>query len=82
MNQWTPSTVLIVGGVAVIGAWYLKNKAVETVKDAGQAVNPVNPDNIFNRGAQSIWDQFTDGKGTIGTDIYDWIHGSDELKGD
>ena len=77
MNQWTPSTVLIVGGVAVLGAWYLKNKAVETVKDAGQAVNPLNPDNIFNRGAQSIWDQFTDGKGTIGTDIYDWLHGDD-----
>ena len=72
MKTWSPKAVLIVGGVAVVGAVLLKNKAVQTVKDAGQAVNPINPENIFNQGAQAVWDQFTDGKGTIGTDIYDW----------
>lgn len=82
MNTWTPKTVLIVGGVAVLGAWWLKGRAVQAVKDAGQAVNPVNPENIFNRGAQSLWDQFTDGQGSIGTDIYDWLNPPDELPGD
>jgi hypothetical protein len=74
MNTWSPKTVLIVGGVAVAGAWYLKSRATQAVKDVGQAVNPVNRDNIFNRGAQAVWDQFTDGEGSIGTDIYDWLN--------
>lgn len=82
MNTWTPKTTLIVAGVAVAGLWYLKSKATETVKEVGQAINPVNHDNIFNRGAQAIWDQFTDGQGTIGTDIYDWLNPPDELPGD
>ena len=82
MSTWNPKTVLIVGGVAVAGAWYLKRQATQAVKDVGQAVNPVNHDNIFNRGAQGIWDQFTDGKGTIGTDIYDWLNPADTLAGD
>lgn len=82
MNTWTPKTTLIVAGVAVAGLWYLKSKATETVKEVGQAVNPVNHDNIFNRGAQAIWDQFTDGQGTIGTDIADWLNPPDELPGD
>jgi len=68
MNQWTPKTTLIVAGVAVVGLWYLKGKAGQAV----QAVNPLNHDNVINQGAQSVWDAFTDGQGTIGTDIADW----------
>lgn len=79
MNAWTPKNLLIVGGVVVVGAWWLKAKATKAVEDVGQAVNPVNPENVFNRGAQSIWDQFTDGKGTIGTDIYEWLNPADEM---
>ena len=68
MNRWTPKTTLIVAGVAVVGLWYLKGRAGEAL----HAVNPMNQDNVINQGAQSVWDVFTDGEGTIGTDIYDW----------
>ncbi|MCC4269866.1 hypothetical protein LL254_04035 [Marinobacter nauticus] len=77
MNRWTPKTVLIVGGVVVLGAWYLKGKAGEAMASAGQAINPTNNDNIIYRGANGLWASVTDGKGTIGTDIYDWLHGED-----
>jgi len=72
----TPKSTLIVAGVAVIGLWYLKGRTVEAIKDVGQAVNPVNPENIFNQGFEAVYGAVTDGKGTPGTDLADW---SDEL---
>ena len=75
--KWTPKTVAITAGVVVLGAWYLKNRAGQAVTDAANAVNPTNHDNVFNRGAQGLWASVTDGEGTIGTDIYDWIHGDE-----
>ena len=78
MNQWSPKTVLIVGGIAVLGAWYLKGKAGEMVKDVGQAVNPVNHDNVFNRGAESLYQAVTGSEGTPGTDLADWSQELDE----
>lgn len=68
MNRWTPKTAMIAAGVAVVGVWFVSRKAT----DAAQAVNPLNHDNVFNRGAQSVWDVFTDGRGSIGTDVADW----------
>lgn len=74
MNTWTPKTTLIVAGVAVLGVWYLKTRGVEAVKKVGQAVNPTNHDNVFNKGAQGLWNSVTDGEGSIGTDVYDFVH--------
>lgn len=75
MNKWTPTTTLIVAGVAVLGLWYFKEKTVQTVKDAGQAVNPMNHDNIFNRAFNDIYAGGSDGEGTLGTDLYEFFHG-------
>lgn len=77
MNRWTPKTTLIVAGVAVVGLWYVKRKATETIKDVGQAVNPVNHDNVFNRGFNSVYQAVTGSTGTLGTDLADWLNGGD-----
>lgn len=62
-------------GLGLLGVWYTKAKAVEVVKDAGQAINPVNPDNIFNSGVNSVLQAVTgEEHATLGTKIYEWLH--------
>lgn len=75
--KWTPKNVAIAAGVVVLAGWYLKNKAGQAVEKVGNAVNPVNHDNVFNRGWNAIYGAVTDGKGTLGTDIADWINGDE-----
>lgn len=74
LNQWTPKTTLIVAGVAVIGVWYLKGKAVETVKDVGNAVSPANRDNVFNRGFNWLYSEVTGSEDSLGADIADGVY--------
>lgn len=75
MNRWTPKTTLIVAGVAVVGLWYLKRQATETVKQVGQAVNPTSRDNVFYRGVNSVGESLTgDEDWTLGGWIYDITH--------
>ncbi|MFL1484892.1 hypothetical protein [Marinobacter sp. LN3S78] len=76
LNQWTPKTTLIVAGVAVVGVWWLSGRAWETARDVGEAVNPVNHDNVFNRGFEGLYQAVTGSDGTPGTDLAEW---SDEL---
>jgi hypothetical protein len=70
--KWTPKTVAVAAGVLLLGSWYVKRQAGEAVAAVGQAVNPVNPENVFNRGFNAVYGAVTDGKGTAGTDLYDW----------
>ena len=74
MNAWTPKSTLIVAGVAVLGVWYLKSKAGEVVETVDRNFNPTRDTNLANRGANWAWGLFTDGEGTIGTDIADFVH--------
>ena len=74
MKTWTPKTTLIVAGVAVLGLWYVKSKAAEVVEAVDKNFNPTKDTNLANRGAQGLWNVFTDGQGTIGTDAYDFLH--------
>ena len=78
LNQWTPKTTLIVAGVAVVGVWYLSGRGVEVVKDVGQAVNPINHENVFNRGFNALYGAVTGSEGTLGTDVADWSEELDE----
>lgn len=75
--NWTPKTVAITGAVVVLGAWYLKRQAGQALADAGQAVNPTNHDNVFNRGFNGLYQSVTGSGGTLGTDLADWINGGD-----
>lgn len=65
----------ILVGLGLLGLWYTKEKATEAVKEVGQAVNPVNPDNIFNSGVNSVVQALTgEENATLGSKIYDWTH--------
>jgi hypothetical protein len=70
--KWTPKTVAVAAGVLLLGGWYVKRQAGEAVAEVAQAVNPVNRENVFNRGFNALYGAVTDGKGTAGTDLYDW----------
>lgn len=63
-------------GVAVIALYYTKKSVTavtDGVKTAAQAVNPVNNDNIINKGVNAVFglDNKTE---SIGTKIYDWVN--------
>jgi hypothetical protein len=75
--SWTPKQTAIAAVVVVAGVWYLKSKTGAAVDSVTTAFNPTDSRNLANRGAQGIWDAFTDGQGTIGTDIYDFFNGND-----
>lgn len=72
--------LLILLGVGAVTAWYLSSKAVDVAKDVGQAINPINHDNIFNQGANSLFQAITgDTQNTIGTWIYEKLHPNEGL---
>lgn len=76
--------VILAAGVVAVVAYFIlrndvlkvKNAAVDTIKSAGEAINPVSEQNIFYRGAGAIVDGVSsDGqKKPLGIRIYDWIH--------
>lgn len=68
LGNLTANQMMLVAGGGVLVVWYLKGQAGKAV----QAINPVNPDNIFNQGFNGLYDGGFDGQGTLGTDIYEW----------
>lgn len=71
-SKMKTKTVLVLGAVGVAAAWYLKGKAVQAVKDAGQAINPVNNENIFYSGVNAVGEAVTGNPDyTLGGAIYD-----------
>lgn len=55
-------TVAVVGGLLVVGVWFTKRqaeKAVEVVKDTAEALNPVDENNIINKGFESVFEDIT-----------------------
>ena len=62
-------------GASGLLLWYLKNKTVEVVSEVGQAINPVNPDNIFSEGVDSIGGAISgDDDWSLGVWIYEATH--------
>lgn len=74
--------IIVVAAIGACGVWAakkfiaepvidgLKNAAVET----GDAINPVNDDNIFNRGFNAVWQKVTGSPESFGADMYDLVH--------
>ncbi len=55
----TNKNTLILAGGALLVAWYLANKAKETVKEVATAVNPANNKNVFAEATGSYkWGQW------------------------
>lgn len=75
---FTNKQLLYIGAAALLAAWYLKNKATETAKEVGNAVNPTNPDNVFYEGVNSVGGAVTgDEHFSLGGWIYERFHGVD-----
>lgn len=71
----TDKQFLILLGVGVGLLWYTKRQAEEAVESVGSAINPVNPDNIFNRGVNALGEAITgDEHWTLGGAIYEAVH--------
>jgi hypothetical protein len=49
-------------------------KVIDAVPKALEAVNPLNNDNVINKGFTSIYQGVTGSDGTLGTDVYDVTH--------
>lgn len=71
LNRWTPKATLIVGGVVVVGGYFVLSKATKTAGQAVTALNPANQNNVINQAFNSLYDGGLDGEGTLGTDIAD-----------
>lgn len=72
--SFTNEQLIGIGIVGVLALWYLKNRA----GDAVQAVNPVNPDNVFYGGTNAVGEALTgDEDFNLGSWLYDQIHGVD-----
>lgn len=75
--------LLIIGaaglGLAVLSEWTAA--AADAVGDAakttGEAVNPVNDGNIFNRAAESVYSKVTGSKDSPGADVAQWWYGGE-----
>lgn len=66
---------LVIGGLAVLVTIYYGRKALEKVGEGLQAVNPTNPDNVFNNAAtgaaQSVG--LVDEGSTIGGSLFEGV---------
>jgi hypothetical protein len=75
MNKYLMIGAACAGLVLAVAAKKAAGQVVETVKDAAQAINPLNEDNLINQGATSVYQAVTGSTGNIGTDLYDANHG-------
>lgn len=68
----------MVAAVAVVGVvvvYLAEKKAREAAADIGQAINPVNNDNIFASGVDSVGSKLTGNENfKLGSWIYDQFH--------
>ena len=63
-------------GVAALGvAIFVAVKARQAAKELGEAVNPVNNQNIFSRGVSAVVDVLDDGTRNNSNTLGTWIHG-------
>lgn len=74
------AVLVAIGAIAIYFAGgYAAKKAGEAAAKAGNAINPINNDNVFNRGFESVGQYITGDKNwTLGGSIYDWLH-EDEM---
>lgn len=71
MNKHLMIGAAAAGLVLGYAAWKGAGQAAAAV---GNAVNPLNDQNIINQGATGFYRLIADSDGTIGTDLYDAVH--------
>jgi len=66
---------LITGAVITAGAlWFLKREVQAIAPDAIKAIDPVNPDNVFNRGFKRVFQTVTGRPDDFGSWLYEKLH--------
>ena len=71
----TAGQVTIIAAVGVGVLYFAERKARKVASDVGQAINPVNNDNIFAAGVDSVGAKLTgDDNFKLGAWIYDLFH--------
>lgn len=76
--SFTNQQLIGIGIAGLLALWYLKNKATETAKDVGNAVNPTNPENIFYEGVNGVGGAVSgDDDFSLGVWIYERFNGVD-----
>lgn len=71
--------VLAIGAVGAIGVYYTQKKLAETASGVGQAINPINQDNIFYSGVNAMGKKITGSQSwTLGGAIYEVVNGTPE----
>ena len=68
----TNKQLLGVGVAGVVALWYLKKKAGETAAAVGNAINPVNPENVFYAGVNNVGEALT---GDEAFSLGSWLYG-------
>ncbi len=75
MNRLPPQLFYVLGALAVLGFVYWKGG--KALAAAGNAVNPVNHDNVFSSSANALGSAISgDDSFSLGGTIYDWTHPS------
>jgi hypothetical protein len=70
--------VVAAAAVAAVALYVAQKKAREAAGDMGQAINPLNNDNIFSSGVDAVGARLTgDERFSLGVWIYDITHGID-----
>lgn len=74
--RFTDKQLLMLLGAGTVAFFYLAGKIERTAAKVGNAINPVNPENIFYGGVNEVGTSLTGDKHfTLGGWIYDKIHG-------
>lgn len=66
--------VLAVAAVAAVAAWAVKESLLSVAPSVAKAVDPVNPDNVFNSLFNRFYAAVTGSTQSLGADIYDMTH--------
>lgn len=84
MGSALKTETLVVLGVA-LAVVYLAKKAGEAATDAAKAVipyvNPADERNMVNTAATTLWQWASGSTGTIGGDLYDYVHKGEPIFG-
>jgi len=66
----------MIGGIVVV-YWLWKGQLKHDTKAVAQAINPVNPDNVFNRAFEGSYQGIVGSDQPPGADLYDKSHNPD-----
>jgi len=74
IDMGTVAITALIGAMVVWAAKQTAKAAVDGVKEVGEAINPLNDENVFNKGATNAYQNITGSDQSMGADLYDYMH--------